>query len=96
MTKVQENIWNELITKGEFTPRWKPGHEAQSLEAATSICEALCQELGGQKKVIRCCGTQVDNWVIGDKVIGIFHTYNFTSHGVEENSEHFIIHLWTK
>lgn len=50
MTKVQENIWNELTTKGSYTPRWKPGHEAQSLEVATSICEALCRELGGKKK----------------------------------------------
>lgn len=96
MKKELAAIWNELITKGEFTPRWKSDHEAQSLEAATSICEALCRELGGQKKVIRCCGTQADNWVIWDKVIGIFHTYNFTPHGVEENSEHFIIRLWTK
>ena len=69
MTKVQEKIWNELTTNGSYTPRWKPGHEAQSLEVATSICEALCRELGGKKKVIRCCGLRVNNWLVCGKTL---------------------------
>lgn len=99
MTKVQENIWNELTTKGSYTPRWKPGHEAQSLEVATSICEALCRELGGKKKVIRCCGLRVNNWLVCGKTLGIFHTYDFANFKSSEEpgfaeTSHYIIRCW--
>lgn len=99
MTKVQENIWNELITKGEFTPRWKPGHEAQNLEVATSICEALCRELGGTKKVIRRRSTWATNWLVCGKTLGIFRTYYSANSnspvesGFAETS-HYIIRCW--
>lgn len=99
MTKVQKNIWNELTTKGSYTPRWKPGHEAQSLEVATSICEALCRELGGKKKVIRCCGLRVNNWLVCGKTLGIFHTYDFHKFSSSEEpgfaeTSHYIIRCW--
>lgn len=99
MTKVQENIWNELTTKGSYTPSWKPGHEAQSLEVATSICEALCRELGGKKKVIRCCGLRVNNWLVCGKTLGIFHTYDFHKFSSSEEpgfaeTSHYIIRCW--
>ena len=99
MTKVQENIWNELTTKGSYTPRWKPGHEAQSLEVATSICEALCRELGGKKKVIRCCGLRMNNWLVCGKTLGIFHTYDFHKFSSSEEpgfaeTSHYIIRCW--
>lgn len=99
MTKVQKNIWNELITKGEFTPRWKPGHEAQNLEVATFICEALCRELGGKKKITRCCGTRVNNWLVCGKTLGIFHTYDFANFKSSEEpgfaeTSHYIIRCW--
>ena len=99
MTKVQENIWNELTTKGSYTPRWKPGHEAQSLAVATSICEALCRELGGKKKVIRCCGLRVNNWLVCGKTLGIFHTYDFHKFSSSEEpgfaeTSHYIIRCW--
>lgn len=99
MTKVQENIWNELTTKGSYTPRWKPGHEAQSLEVAISICEALCRELGGKKKVIRCCGLRINNWLVCGKTLGIFHTYDFHKFSSSEEpgfaeTSHYIIRCW--
>lgn len=96
MKKELAAIWNTLLANKEYTLVWTPSHSAENLSSTVELCNSLAKELGGQKKTTRCCGTKVDNWVIGDKVIGIFHTYNFTPHGVEENSEHFIIRLWTR
>lgn len=98
MTK-HEAIWNELITTGEYTPHWKPGHERQSLEVATAICEAIIKNLGGKKKAIRCCGTKTNHYLKDGKTFAIFHTYDFANHKSSEEpgfaeSSHFIIRCW--
>lgn len=75
MEKTINNIWNTLLTTGEYTPAWTAGNDEQSL----ADCRTICKELADLTKDARCCGTSVTYFWKDGLEFGIYRTHDFDS-----------------
>lgn len=79
MKKTITEIWNTLLTTGQYTPDWKPGQEQQNMISAISVCKELVKELGGKEVTSTVNNLALTRYIVKGKTLMVYHTYDFAN-----------------